>query len=38
MGKEEWAVKDLITSYNVFMAMFNTNFYIGSRSPILGTI
>jgi hypothetical protein len=21
MGKGEWAVKDLITSYNVFMAM-----------------
>ena len=38
MGKGEWAVKDLITLHNVFMAMFNTNFYIGSCSPMLGTI
>jgi len=38
MGKGEWAVKDLITSYNIFMAMFNTNFYFCSCSPLLGTI
>ena len=29
MGNGEWAVKDLITWYNVFMAMFYKSFYIG---------
>jgi hypothetical protein len=38
MGEGEWAVKALITSYNVFMGMFNADFHIGSCSPMLGTI